>query len=171
MTLKHHHILAHSSFKSDLGECGWAFYSQPLNVEAGLDSGQEYSGCWQNLFAVLRLRSHLLADCHQGCPQLPEAAHGLTGYLPAFFFRAGRRIPCVKSRSCFQCLWLCLLQPVGENPLLVKVSCYKVLPSWVNLPGLRKDRRTRDQIANICWIIEKSKRIQKNHLILLHWLH
>ena len=27
--------------------------------------------------------------------------------------------------------------------------------------GLRKGRRTRDQIANICWIIEKEKEFQK----------
>ena len=26
----------------------------------------------------------------------------------------------------------------------------------------RKDRRTRDQIANICWIIEKAREFQKN---------
>ena len=28
--------------------------------------------------------------------------------------------------------------------------------------GLRKSRGTRDQIANICWIMEKSKEFQKN---------
>ena len=28
--------------------------------------------------------------------------------------------------------------------------------------GFRKGRGTRDQIANICWIIEKAKEIQKN---------
>ena len=28
--------------------------------------------------------------------------------------------------------------------------------------GLRKDRGTRDQIANICWIIEKPREFQKN---------
>ena len=28
--------------------------------------------------------------------------------------------------------------------------------------GFRKDRRTRDQIANICWIIEKAREFQKN---------
>ena len=28
--------------------------------------------------------------------------------------------------------------------------------------GLRKDRGTRDQIANICWIIEKTREFQKN---------
>ena len=28
--------------------------------------------------------------------------------------------------------------------------------------GLIKDRGTRDQIANICWIIEKAREFQKN---------
>jgi len=28
--------------------------------------------------------------------------------------------------------------------------------------GLRKDRGTRDQIANICWIIEETREFQKN---------
>ena len=28
--------------------------------------------------------------------------------------------------------------------------------------GFRKGRGTRDQIANICWIIEKAKEFQKN---------
>ena len=28
--------------------------------------------------------------------------------------------------------------------------------------GLRKGRGTRDQIANICWIIEKGRELQKN---------
>ena len=33
----------------------------------------------------------------------------------------------------------------------------------------RKDRGIRDPIANIHWIIEKSKEFKKN-LLLLHWL-
>ena len=34
--------------------------------------------------------------------------------------------------------------------------------------GFRKGRGTRDQIANICWIIEKSKRVPEKHLFLFH---
>ena len=32
----------------------------------------------------------------------------------------------------------------------------------------RKGRGTRDQVANICWIIEKAREFQKNHLLLLY---
>ena len=35
--------------------------------------------------------------------------------------------------------------------------------------GFRKGRGTRDQIANIHWIIKKSKRVPEKHL-LLYWL-
>ena len=34
--------------------------------------------------------------------------------------------------------------------------------------GFRKGRGTRDQIANIHWIIEKAREFQKKHLLLLH---
>ena len=33
--------------------------------------------------------------------------------------------------------------------------------------GFRKDRGTRDQIVNICWIIEKA-RVPEEHLLLLY---
>ena len=34
--------------------------------------------------------------------------------------------------------------------------------------GFRKDRGTRDQIANICWIMEKAREFQKKHQFLLY---
>ena len=34
----------------------------------------------------------------------------------------------------------------------------------------RKGRGTRDQIANIPWIMEKAREFQKKHLLLLYWL-
>ena len=34
--------------------------------------------------------------------------------------------------------------------------------------GFRKGRRTRDQIANIFWIIEKAREFQERHLLLLY---
>ena len=33
--------------------------------------------------------------------------------------------------------------------------------------GFRKGKGTRDQITNICWIIEKARGFQKKHLLLL----
>ena len=61
-----------------------------------------------------------------------------------------------------------------------KVMC-KILPAmfqqFVNWefpdvqPGFRKGRGTRDQIANICWVIKKAREFQKNiYLCLLTML-
>ena len=36
--------------------------------------------------------------------------------------------------------------------------------------GFRKGRGTRDQIVNICWTIEKARRVLEKHLFLLYWL-
>ena len=34
--------------------------------------------------------------------------------------------------------------------------------------GFRKGRGTRDQIANICWIIKKARKFHKKHVFLLY---
>ena len=36
--------------------------------------------------------------------------------------------------------------------------------------GFKKGRGPRDQIANICWIIEKAREFQEKRLFLLYWL-
>ena len=36
--------------------------------------------------------------------------------------------------------------------------------------GFRKGRRTRNQTANICWIIKNAREFQKKQLFLLYWL-
>ena len=57
--------------------------------------------------------------------------------------------------------------------LQARLQQYRELPK-VNreLPdvqaGFRKGRGTRDQIANIRWIIEKAREFQKKHLFLLY---
>ena len=35
--------------------------------------------------------------------------------------------------------------------------------------GFRKGRGTRDQIANICWIIEKAREFQKNYFCFIDY--
>ena len=66
----------------------------------------------------------------------------------------------------------------------IYLTCHKVMlkilqarfQQYVNheLPdvqaGFRKGRGTRDQIANIHWIIKKAREFQKKHLFLLYWL-
>ena len=59
------------------------------------------------------------------------------------------------------------------SKLMLKIVQVR-LPKYVNreLPdvqaGFRKGRGTRDQIANIHWIIKKAREFQKKHLFLLY---
>jgi len=60
----------------------------------------------------------------------------------------------------------CLLQGIfltqGSNPGLL--HCRQILYhlSHQGSPGFRKGRGTRDQVVNICWILEKAREFQKN---------
>ena len=59
------------------------------------------------------------------------------------------------------------------NKVMLKILQAR-LQQYVNreLPnvqaGFRKGRRTRDQTANICWIIKKAKEIPEKHILLLY---
>jgi len=44
--------------------------------------------------------------------------------------------------------------------LQILINLYQELPDVQ--AGFRKGRGTRDQIANICWVIEKAREFQKN---------
>ena len=46
--------------------------------------------------------------------------------------------------------------------LQAKLQQYKNSERLEVQAGFRKDRGTRDQTANICWIIEKAREFQKN---------
>ena len=55
------------------------------------------------------------------------------------------------------CTHLTFQQSNGQNSPSQAVNCE--LPDVQ--PGFRKGRRTRDQIANICWIIKRANEFQK----------
>ena len=54
--------------------------------------------------------------------------------------------------------------------LLVRLLQYLISEVPDVQRGLRKGRETRNQIANIHWILEKAREFQKKHWLLLHWL-
>ena len=84
---------------------------------------------------------------------------------------------CAKARA-LRVRWVWLFSKIKENTTLR--LCYeqlKLIPFWfrsfqrlclggggvlVGQAGFRKGRGTRDQIANIRWIIEKAREFQKN---------
>ena len=63
----------------------------------------------------------------------------------------------------------------GSNPRKVMLKILQVrIQQYMNCEhpdvqtGFRKGRGTRDQIANIQWIMEKAREFQKIHLFLLY---
>ena len=81
-------------------------------------------------------------------------------------------IPIPKKGSAKECSNYCTIAFIShDSKVMLKIPQAR-LQQYVNheLPhvqaGFRKGRRTRDQIANICWIIEKV--ITEKHLFLLY---
>ena len=71
--------------------------------------------------------------------------------------------------SAKECSNYCTVALISHaSKVILKILQAKVQPQYVNheIPdvqaGFRKARGTRDQIANIHWIIEKAKEFQKN---------
>ena len=79
-----------------------------------------------------------------------------------------------KERQCKECANYHTITLISHaNKVMLKILQAR-LQQYVNreLPdvqaGFRKGRGTRDQIANIHWIIKKSKRVPEKHLLLLY---
>ena len=72
-----------------------------------------------------------------------------------------------KERQCHECSNCCTIALISHTSKVMLKILQTRLQQYVNheLPdiqdGFRKGRGTRDQIANICWIIEKAREFQK----------
>jgi len=76
--------------------------------------------------------------------------------------------PVPKKGNAKECSNYCTIALISNASKLILKILQARLQQYVNheLPdvqaGFRKGRGTRDQIANICWIIEKAREFQKN---------
>ena len=77
-------------------------------------------------------------------------------------------IPIPKKGNTKECLNYHVIVLISHASKVISKSFKLVLQQYVNqeLPdvqaGFRKGRGTRDQITNICWIIEKAREFQQN---------
>ena len=83
-------------------------------------------------------------------------------------------IPIPKKDNAKECSNYCTIALISHvSKVMLKIPQAR-LQQYMNceLPdvqaGFRKGRWTRDQIANICWIIEKAREFQKKHPFLFH---
>ena len=84
-------------------------------------------------------------------------------------------IPIPKEGNTKEYSYYCTIALISHTSKIMLKILQARLQQYMNheLPdvqaGFRKGRGTRDQIANICWIIEKA-RVPEKHLLLLYWL-
>ena len=83
-------------------------------------------------------------------------------------------IPIPKKGNARECSNNCTMALISRDSKVMLKILQAKLQQYMNreLPdvqaGFRKCRGTKDQIDNIGWIIEKTKRIPEKHLLLLH---
>ena len=91
-----------------------------------------------------------------------ENSAGATGLEKLVF------IPILKKGNAKECSNYCTIAIISHGSKVVLKILQAKFQQYVNqeLPdiqtGFRKGRGTRDQIASICWIIEKAREFKKN---------
>ena len=103
----------------------------------------------------------LLKCCTQYASKFGNST-GATGLEKSVF------IPMPKKGNAKECSSCCIVALISHASKGMLKILQAALQQYLKLDlldvqaGFRKGRRTRDQIANICWIVEKAREFQKN---------
>ena len=125
-----------------------------MNKASGSD------GIQVELFQILK--DDAVKVLHSICQQMWKTQQWLQDWKRSVF------IPLPKKGNAKECLNYCTIALISHASKVMLKILQARLQQYVNceLPavqtGVRKGRETRDQIANICWIIEKAREFQKN---------
>ena len=148
----------------DILECEvkWALGSITTNKASGGD------GIPVELFQILK--DDAVKVLHSICQQIWKTQQWPQDWKGSIF------IPIPKKGNAEECLNYCTVALISHAREVMLKILQARLQQYVNceLPdvqaGFRKNRGTRDQIANICWIIKKAKEFQKNiHLCFIDY--
>ena len=145
----------------DILECEvkWALECITMNKASGGD------GIPVELFQILK--DDAVQVLHSICQQMWK-----TQQWPQDWKRSVS-IPIPKKGNAKECSNHCTIAFISHASKVMLKILQARLQQYVNreLPdvpaGFRKGRGTRDQIANICWIMEKA-RVPEKHLVLLY---
>ena len=134
-------------------EVKWALGSITINKASGGD------GIPAELFQILK--DDAVKVLHSICQQIWKTQQWPQDWKNLVF------IPIPKKGNTKECSNYCTLTLISHaSKVILKIP--RSLQQYVNRKlldvqaGFRKDRRTRDHIANICRIIEKAREFQKN---------
>ena len=139
----------------DILECEvkWALGSITKNKASGGD------GIPVELFQTLK--DDAVKVLHSMCQQIWKTQQWLQDWKRLAF------IPIPKKGNAKECSNYCTISLISHASKVMLTILQTRFQQYVSLElldvqaGFRKGRRTRDQIANICWIIEKAREFQK----------
>ena len=140
----------------------WALGSITMNKASGGD------GIPVELFQILK--DDVVKVLHSICQQMWKTQQWPQVWKRSVF------IPIPKKGNAKECSDYHTIALISHASKVMFKILQARLQQYVNqeLPdiqvGFRKGRGTRDQIANICWVIEKAREFQKKHLFLHYWL-
>ena len=135
-------------------EVKWAFGSSTTNKASGGD------GIPVELFQILK--DNAVKVLHSTCQQIWKTQQWPQDWKKSVF------IPIPKKGNAKECSNFCTIAVISHASKVMLKILQARLQQYVNceLPdvqvGFRKGRGTKDQIANIRWIIEKAREFQKN---------
>ena len=135
-------------------EVKWALGSITANKDSGGDRIPV------QLFHILK--DGAVKVLHSICQQIWKTQQWPQDWKRSVF------IPVPQKGNCKECSNYCTIALISHASKIMLKILQARLQQYMNheLPdvqvGFRKGRGTRDQIANICWIIEKARGFQKN---------
>ena len=118
------------------------------------------------LFQILK--DHTVKVLHSICQQIWKTQQWPQDWKRSVF------IPIPKKSNAKECSNNCTIVLISHASKVMLKILQARLQQYMNhkhpdvQAGFRKGRGTRDQIANIRWIMEKAREFQKKHLFLLH---
>ena len=151
-----------TDLEPDILECEvkWALGSITTNKASGGD------GIPGELFQILK--DDAMKVLHSVCQQIWKTHQWPQDWKMSAF------IPIPKKENAKECSNYCTIALISHASKVMLKILQSRLQQYVNheLPhvqaGFRKSKGTRDQIANIRWIMEKAREFQKKHLFLLY---
>ena len=151
---KHDGMITH--LEPDILECEvkWALGSITTNKASGGD------GIPVELFQILK--DDVVKVLHSICQQIGRLSSGHRTGKGQFSFQSQRKAMPKNAQTTTQLHSSHILSKVVLKILQVRLQQYMNHQLPDVQAGFRKGRGTRDQIANIHWIIEKAREFQKN---------
>ena len=158
--INHDGVVSHLELDILQWEVNWALGSLTRNKASGGD------GIPVELFQILK--DDAVKVLHSICQQICKTQQWPQDWKRSVFIPIPKK---VKAKECSNYCTIALIS--HASALRIPHTRLQQRPRQElrnGQAGFRRDRGTRNQIANIHWIIKKSKRVPEKHQLLLYWL-